>query len=582
MALGKMDVHGDLDFKGGAQLKKGRVENLVSDPETPHVGQVWFNTVDGIYRGYNGSAVIPLGVNMGEVNNLGTAITNIAPSSAGNVGSKAYAAGTIPTNAILTEATSDTNNLRVYVTSENASAFFPPTLTVNGVSVSNLAASVGDLHTFNGYADITVSGLEATVLVTSSNGSNALATLTLDTVGPTISNLTIGTYPGAQTAVKSGDTLSVTGKVENVATYAEVMAGGAANGIASSLTLGAADSAGAGFKTLTGTFTVGAATGTQTITARARNALGTYGVTATATNTVTLDQTYPVIGTVTIAYPATQTALKGSESATISATVTNQSSVAYTSSVDLSVTAPSTYAASKTVTRVSGSYVVNTNNYTITATRASNGAITVSSSNKVAIADSAATGAITITGSPTRLTSSAAGTAYIVKVTATQTVNGINSLTASSGTWSGAWSFVSTYWQRTLIIDEGAGSPKGAATFSGLSMTGMAGVNGTTITSGSAYTVGGFSVRTLTFPAFSQLTPIGTSVTQIAKTVAKYSGTSDNLTLTASTANLFQGYTITDAAGNYSATGDHLFITDQAYAGANTSGTLQLDISEVA
>ncbi len=577
MALGKIDIHGDLKFKGGAQLRTGRVENLAADPVAPYIGQVWFNTADVIYRGFNGIAVIPLGVNLSAVNTLGTAITNIAPTSSGNVGEKGYAAGTVPANAILTEATSDTNNVRVFITSENASAFYAPTLTVNGITVTNLAGNANDPHIFTGYADITVSGIEANILVTSSNGSNAMAVLTLNTVGPVISEITIGAYPGTQTAVKSGDVLAVTGKVENVATYAEVMAGGAAVGVAS-LTLGAANSGGAGYKTLTGTFIAGTTTGTQTITARARNALNTYGVTAMATNSVAMDQTYPVIGAVSITYPNAQTALKGSESATVTATVTNQTSVVYTGSADLSIANPSTYAASKTVSRVAGTYVVNVNNYTITATRASNNAVTAVNA-KVSIADAAATGSITITGSPARLVSGPTGIGYIVKIATSQTVSNV-SMNASSGTWSGSWTYTAGAWQRTLLIDESANSPKGAALFSGLSLTGMAGVVGSTITSGAAYTVGGFAVRTLTYDAFSQLAYIGTNVTQIAKTVAKYTGTDSNLTLANNTGSLFQGYTITDAAGNYSATGSYLFITDAAFAGSNTSGTLQLDVSE--
>jgi hypothetical protein len=46
------------------------------------------------------------------------------------------------------------------------------------------------------------------------------------------------------------------------------------------------------------------------------------------------------------------------------------------------------------------------------------------------------------------------------------------------------------------------------------------------------------------------------------------------------TSDVFQGFTIVDSAGNYDPFGDHLFISDAAFAGANTSGTLQLDISE--
>ena len=115
---------------------------------------------------------------------------------------------------------------------------------------------------------------------------------------------------------------------------------------------------------------------------------------------------------------------------------------------------------------------------------------------------------------------------------------------------------------------------KGSFNFSGLTLPNLAGVSGTTISSGAAYTVGGFTRRTLTLAVFSQLAAIGTAVVNIAKVNAKYSGAGVNLTYQASTDNLFQGFTITDSAGVFSATGDYLFITDQAYAGANTSRTV--------
>ena len=107
-------------------------------------------------------------------------------------------------------------------------------------------------------------------------------------------------------------------------------------------------------------------------------------------------------------------------------------------------------------------------------------------------------------------------------------------------------------------------------------------VSGNSITSGSGYTVGGFTRRTVTLAAFAQLAAIGTSVVNIAKVNAKYAGASANLVYQASTADLFQGFTITDAGGSFNATGDHIFITDQAYAGANTTGTLQVEVEEVA
>jgi hypothetical protein len=502
-------------------------------------------------------------------------ITDIQPTSTGIVGSKTYAAGTVPANSVLSTAAGDTSNIRVYFIAEGNATFYSPTVTINGVT-GTMSENTYDKRFFSGYADI-VMPATGEVTANSNTGSSHTVTFTRAGAGPAVTALTIGSYPGSQTAIKSGDVVSFSGVVENSATYVEVVSGGASGAISAG-TLGAADSGGAGYKTFSGTFTGSGATGTQTIAARGRNSLGTYGSNFTSTNNILMDQTYPVVAVPTISYPASQTALKGSESATVTSTVTNADVVTYTSSADLSVSTPNEYAASKTVTRVSGNYVVGTNNYTITATRNANGATTVRNA-AVSIANTAATAAITIGGAPARLISSAAGQSYTITLTFNQSMSAAPSLTASSGTWSGAWSGSGTTWSRTLVIDDAA--PKGAQTFSALSATGLAGVTASTITSGSAYTVGGFVRKTLTFAAFSQMAPIGTSVVNITKTNAKYAGVQLNLTRRADTSDAVASYTIVNSGGTYDPTGNYLFINDVAFAGSNTTGTLQVEIEEV-
>lgn len=505
-------------------------------------------------------------------------ITDIVPVSSGIVGQKNYDPNTVPANAVLTEATTDNANVRVKIFAEGGNAFYSPTVLINGVQATLTKIATDSSRVYTGQADIVVGSGDTEIIAVSSTGAESRAVVHLAGAGPAIGSLVIGALPGSQTEVKSGDVVQVSGIVPNSATYVEVIAGGAA-GALSSLTLGADGSAGSGNKTFSGTFTVGSGTGSQTIQARAKNALGTFGATATSSNSITLNQTVPTIGSITVAYPAGQSALKGSEVATVSATVTNGDVVSYTSSANLSVASPNTYAASKSVSRVSGSYVIGVNNYTITATKSSNGA-TVTKSAAISIADTAPTAAISITGSPARLISSAAGQSYTVTITANQSLYAAPSLSAPSGTWSGSWTGSGTTWSRTLVVKDT--DAKGSFNFSGLSLPNLAGVIGNTISSGAAYAIGGFTTRTLTFAAFSQLAAIGTNVANISKVTAKYTGNANNLTLQNSTANAFQGFTITDAAENYDPNGGYLFITDQAYAGANTSGTLMVDIGEAA
>ena len=510
-------------------------------------------------------------------------IRDIVPTGAGIVGSKLYVANTVPANAVLTEASSDNVNVRVRVHAEGGTAFFSPTVTVNGITATLTKAVVGAnvdaSRVYSGYADIVVAGTGDTpITVVSSTGATADGVVHMLAAGPALTTLSIGALPGAQTEAKAGDVVSITGTVDNAATYAEIIAGGAAASLVA-VTLGATDSGGVGKKTITANFTVGAGTGAQAVSVRARNSFGTYGTTFVSSNTIVLNQTYPTIGAITIAYPATQGAIKSGETATVSSTITNANTYSYSASADLSVAAPTTYAASKTVTYVSGTYVNGTNNYTISATKASNGATSTANA-AVKIANAAPTAAISISGSPSRLISSPAGQNYTVTITANQALNAAPSLVASSGTWTGSWTGSGTTWSRTLQITDAAA--KGAQTFGTLVATGLANVSGSTITAGANYTVGGFVMRQVTFAAFSQHEAIGTAVTDISKVTAKYAGAGSNLTLQNSTANVFQGFTITNAAGTYNTTGNHIFITDAAFAGANTTGTLIVEVSEAA
>ena len=499
-------------------------------------------------------------------------ITDVSPTSTGLIGGKQYAP-TTPANAVVTDCFSDTNNIRISFLAEGPSTFYSPSVTANGTPMTFITEAAGDKRLFSGYVDINLAA-SGSVTVTSSTGSSAVVNVTLLTVGPDVSSVTIGALPNSQTAVKQGDIVPFTAVVANATTSIVVKNLGAASAVSGSPVIGAADSAGAGFKTVSGNFITANRTGAQALTITAANFIGTEG-TAKASATITLDQTFPVIGAISVTYPSTQSALKDSETASVSSTITNASAYNYVfanGTVDQSTA----YAASKTVTRTSGSYVT-ANNYTITATRTSNGAVTTLQGS-IVIAHTAPAAVISIIGAPARLQSSPAGNDYIVQIAPDQVLAGAPSLDASAGTWQGSWTPNGNNWRRTLrIADTDA---KGAQTFSNLTMLNKAGKTSSTITSGASYTIGGLVLRTITFPAFARWAPIGSSVVTIGKTIAKYSGTSDNLLLRADTNQVAASYTISNSAGNYSATGDQLFLSDLDYANANTSGTLKVDFSE--
>lgn len=513
----------------------------------------------------------------------GLFFTDISPSATGIVGNKQFVPGTTPANRVIFEGIADTNNVRVTLFAEGPSSFYSPTIIVStvppqvgGAITATLVEDPSDKRAFTATVDLIGITADTVVTATSSTNATAVATIRRADAGPEIVSLTIGALPGGQTEAKQGDVVTVSGSAPNETVYAEIMSGLAANAL-SVLVVGAVDSAGAGFKTLTGTFTVSSASGLQAVQARARNTLGTFGSPFTSTNQITLSQIYPIIGARTVTYPASQSAVKNAESATVSATVTNFDTIAYTSSADLVVTAATTYSAAKTVTRASGTYVYGVNNYTITATRTANGAVTTASA-AITISNAAPTAAITISGNPARLQSSAIGQNYTVTVTSNQRLNTAPVITPTSGTFVGSWAGGPTAWTRVLRITDA--DTKGGQTFTA-TLTNLANVGGSVITSGAAYIVGGFTTRTITFPAFARFAPIGTSVTDITRVSASYTGAAA-LTRYADTGDYFQGFTIVNSSGVYDPTGTHLYISDASYAGSNTTGTLQLDVVEAA
>jgi len=57
-----MRVIGELLLAGNSPIKNLRIENLASDPGTPTTGQIWFNTTEGVYKGYDGTSIITFSI----------------------------------------------------------------------------------------------------------------------------------------------------------------------------------------------------------------------------------------------------------------------------------------------------------------------------------------------------------------------------------------------------------------------------------------------------------------------------------------------------------------------------------------
>ena len=493
----------------------------------------------------------------------GIFVLDVTPTSTGIVGSKTHPT-TVPANKVITSCATDTANVRVTVGIDGSAVSYSPTVTIAGVTATVTESSTA--RWFTAVADITIGAGTTTVSAISNTGATATVSITLAGAGPNISSAVLGAYPNSQTALKAGDIINVTVTAESSATVISIVASGASS-VATDYpaTNGSAVCA----------VVVGSGSGSQVFTFKAKNSFGTYGNTF-ATATVTLDQVAPTFGTLTVTYPSTKGALNTGDSGAVNCTVTGASSVGY-SAVGLTIDTPSVYGASKTLTLSSTGYVDSGTNYTIVANKASNGS-SATKTGLVLIATTAPTAAITT--SPTgRMVGSPTGINYTVTVTSTQSLNAAPSLTASAGAWSGNWSGSGKVWTRTLTISDS--TPKGVASFTALAMTNLALVAGSTISSGSAYTVGGFSSRTLTFSAFSRVAAIGANVLDQNKTSCQIVA-GNVLTMYTDNTSRTNGYYIANPDGTYNATGNYVGLSDSTFVGSNTSGTLQVTLAEVA
>lgn len=532
-------------------------------------------------------------------------VTDITNAGSGIVGSKTYVANTVPANTVILTALSDDDTVGITVLAEGGSAFYSPVLTVTGSpalvvgqgSTISLTQDQYDKRTFTGTANVTISGT-TTVTITSDTGSTASVVVNRAAAGPDISTLVIGAYPGSQTAVRSGQIVSFSGTVPNATTAVDIVAFGAAAVKANAATFGAADSAGAGFKTATGTFTVSAGTGALAIQARAKNSLGTYGATKTSSNTIILDQVLPTITGLAIVYPGVQEAIKGTEQATLNFTIANAADSTFTPSGSISLLSGGGSLENTAVVQGVGTGdVITGTNVSIVANKPSNGS-TVTVTALVKVVNASQVNSISIVGSPTRLISSAAGQSYTVYIESTLDLIGDGSgqaafaptFTAPAGLLSGITRINDKRWQATLTIKDT--DVRGATAFTDISTTGISGIQVTTA-SGTAYTVGGFTERTLVIPLFSpgvigRTVDLGTSVGDVTKLFANLSGTVLTFTpdvndapLKFSISDVGQGFSTpyTQVAA-YDANGHFFYLNDRDQAGANTTGTMTVTIRE--
>lgn len=539
-------------------------------------------------------------------------IEDITPTSGtNNVSNKVFS----DDGFVLQSCLSNTTSVNVQVLASTGSVSFKPVVTVNGSAVSLARVSaLSDL--WRGTVPIVLSGTSPyNVTATHSEGSEDVCVVTAEQT-PSITNMYFsGAYTQGigQTEHAQGQTLSLTVEADTLFQAIEFI-NSSGNAVAASTT----SFSGVTTKTLTVAIANRGNT-TQSLPAivRVQNANGTWSSQASSSTfsgvdgvgTVFLNNTRPSLILGSISYPGGQSALKASESATVSAAYSNVDSVVYDSpNSELSI-APLVAISDPTVTRSSGGYNISTANLRGVVTRTAN-ATTFTATKVVNIADTPAT--VLSISKPSRLVSGFVGTdaagvvhngaTHSLGVTLTQRTSAF-SMTSPVGTLLGAqWSTADsgvTYTRSIKIIDSDS---KNLHEFDTISMTNLAGIVTTETSVPSItkqFTVGGFTQRTVAANAWVNgstaaereafigteardtsklIVTIGSSVGVFTNSLATYTSPSNPATT---------NYAITGPSGVLNLPspvthvgGSNVYIRDTLLAAGNVTGTLPVTIEE--
>lgn len=466
-------------------------------------------TVSGLVDGRNVSTMR---------NYAGASVPFITNVTGGNV-NLTYVSDTSPSNKVVATSSSDQNDITVYIEVDGGVEGWQPSVDINGTAVTNLSRMGSYSRRFSGSAAITMSA-SGDITVTCDDGSTYTIAHTRAS-GPEITAASFGSYPGSQTAVKSGDSIHITGTCDT--DTAEIFVKNA--GASSSLQNFPGDYSGGTFDI---TITVGNASGSQTCTLYAEDASNNAGGDYETDNSITLDQTYPTIPDPSVSYPASQAALKDSETADATSTITNAgASPTYlyscTQGTELSPANASTYEATKTWTRTGGTYRDDddADNARITVTRAENAATTTRNF-LIEIANTTPTVKVASNtdyegaGQALGRLGSDDGTNnyrdHYVYLNSNQKIlsapDATNGLVAPLGTWQGSWSKQNDHsYRRQLRIADGdilqGGQAANNYSWTSCEVINRAGKTATSVTTNPDYSVGGFQDRTLTIPAWT-------------------------------------------------------------------------------
>lgn len=508
-------------------------------------------------------------------------VTDVVPQDASqNTGDKVMSEDGFS----LLEFSSTTNLVKVKFLGITGHTNFKPNITVNG-ELANVVQNA-DAPLWNGEIDIEVEPNEDGQIIIDlihEDGATARVVGQLDKAPIITSAVFTSEYPSGQTELKEDDVMDIRVEVDGPVVRYEVQNFGAFK----ASTAAVANVSTFNLKDLK-IANRGNVANVYGFKIRVQKASGAWSqwfesnseVDEDLVSIVTLNNRKPVITISEVQYPTEQFAIKTGESIKLLHNIEHYDTVAYSSpNGQLNIANPTQFHAEKQVDYLSGTYNDSTDNLTITARKASNGATTVV---RQLVSIATATPSIVLTVPAARLRSGGNhGTAvqrHTITLTSNQMLVTEPQLNAPEGTWDSVdWKPNATrkVWTRVLLVHDD--NAKGEFTFNSAKVVNGAGVENTTITGSDRYVLGGFVFRTLSVAAYpNREADIGTEVSNTAKlrctNLSKGSSGSLNFTYKADDANQVDSYTVKNGTSWYNC--------DGANATSNTSGLMQIELEE--
>lgn len=358
-------------------------------------------------------------------------ITDVLPLDGKYVGEKFYKSGTVPANVILNSIT--TNSLKVKVKVVIIAGFdtYTPTATVNGVTVTNITESTTKRY-YYGEADVDLDPEDLEITAALANGvSTSISIIRKSDLGPVISEIYFGTYPGNQTELKEGDQVEIHCICSPDTDLVEVLESAAIE--SARLEVSEINSGGVGLRRASGFVTVKSANGLYEVQARGINASSIPGELQTSQSELRLNQTHPTIELFKIEYPGQWSAANQYDKVNIIVDASNYDVIVYASAA-LHIDSPRIYRREKEAT-VIGEF---SSTVSLTLVRTANNAI-LQTSIPIIVASADLSAVVTVvTDTPGILLKSSEGTTYKVRLKPNQPLGQPPSVTFnvdSSVTW---------------------------------------------------------------------------------------------------------------------------------------------------